>query len=129
MNLSNAQWNFVEPLYADDPGATRARKSPVDDRHALNGVLWVLRTDYPWADLPARYPSRYVCSRRYRKWRESGLLKRILVALAEDLEARRGITASDMNLDAPPTAHGRATWWWQTVLLLRSPAVVDLMRK
>jgi transposase len=30
-------------------------------RSVLNGILWVLRTGAPWADLPEAYPSFQTC--------------------------------------------------------------------
>jgi transposase len=41
-----------EPRRRDD-GRGRPWKSR---RPVLNGILWVLRTGAPWADLPDRYP-------------------------------------------------------------------------
>ena len=34
----------------------------------LNGLLWILRTGAPWADLPDRYPSYQTCHRRFQQW-------------------------------------------------------------
>jgi transposase len=48
----------------------------------LNGILWVLRTGAPWADVPERYPSFQTCHRRFQQWVRSGVMKGILEALA-----------------------------------------------
>ena len=34
----------------------------------FNGILWILRTGAPWADLPDRYPSYQTCHRRFEQW-------------------------------------------------------------
>ena len=34
----------------------------------LNGILWILSTGAPWADLPDRYPSYQTCHRRFQQW-------------------------------------------------------------
>ena len=51
----------------------------------LNGILWILRTGAPWADLPDRYPSYQTCHRRFQLWVRCGVLKDILSVLAEAL--------------------------------------------
>ena len=39
-----------------------------ENRAVLNGILWILRTGAPWADLPDRYPSYQTCHRRFQQW-------------------------------------------------------------
>ena len=51
----------------------------------LNGILWILRTGAPWADLPDRYPSYQTCHRRFQQWVRCGVLKDILSVIAEAL--------------------------------------------
>ncbi|HET9955001.1 MAG TPA: transposase, partial [Polyangiaceae bacterium] len=55
MDLTDDQWEVVRKFI---PGPEKMRTSEVggrpwrDPRDVLNGVLWVLRTGAPWADLP-----------------------------------------------------------------------------
>jgi len=52
MDLTDAQWALLEPLFRPkrrDDGRGRPWQ---DKRAVLNGVLWVLRTGAPWHDLP-----------------------------------------------------------------------------
>ena len=66
----------------------------------LNGVLWVLRTGAPWADLPSRYPPYQTCHRRFRLWQRSGRLDRLLERLAADLRDRGKIDLTEAFVDA-----------------------------
>ena len=50
----------------------------------MNGILWVLRTGAPWADLPDQYPSFQACHRRFQQWVRSGLMTKIMAALANE---------------------------------------------
>ena len=55
MELTNEQWKRIEPIIAlltpvKDPRGRKAR----DPRDVMNGILWILRTDAPWKDLPQR---------------------------------------------------------------------------
>ncbi len=57
VDLTDAQWKAIESVL---PEEERNRTGPQggrpyrDPRDVLNGVLWVLRTGAPWADMPAR---------------------------------------------------------------------------
>jgi transposase len=89
MDLTDKQWEALQPLIPDPPRREDGRGRPWrDPRDVLNGILWVLRTGAPWHDLPKRYPLYQTCHRRFQQWIEEGLLSRILEALTEDLEER-----------------------------------------
>ena len=66
MDLTDAQWMVLEPLLPK-PHVRRDRRGRPwrDPRDVLNGILWILRTGAPWADLPDRYPSPKTCHRRF----------------------------------------------------------------
>jgi transposase len=51
----------------------------------LNGIVWILRTGAPWADLPARYPSHQTCHRRFQRWVRAGVLRTLLEIFAQAL--------------------------------------------
>ena len=89
MDLTDEQWEMLEPLIPDPPRREDGRGRPWrDPRDVLNGILWILRTGAPWKDLPERYPPYQTCHRRFQKWIEEGVLSAILEALALDLEER-----------------------------------------
>lgn len=77
----------------------RGRPPVHDDRSVLNGILWVLRTGAAWADLPERFPSSSTCYRRFSKWVKTGVFRKILEALARDLEERGAINLSECFID------------------------------
>src|SRR5829696_2079525 len=87
MDLTDEQWEVLEPLIPDPPRRDDRRGRPWrDPRDVLNGILWILRTGAPWKDLPERYPPYQSCHRRFQRWIEEGVLGSVLEALAEDLE-------------------------------------------
>jgi transposase len=65
----------------------------------LNGILWVLRTGAPWAEVSERYPSYQTCHRRFQQWVRSGVLKGVLDALALDLKARGALDVREAFID------------------------------
>ncbi len=69
--LSPAQWDRISPLLpgkASDPGRTAA-----DNRLFVNGVLWVLRSDAHWRDLPERYGKWKSVHKRFSRWAKAGV--------------------------------------------------------
>jgi transposase len=90
MDLTDQQWALLQPLLPPPSPSLRGRP-PIDERAILNGVLWKLRTNSPWYDMPAYYPSHQTCYRRYRQWRKLGLLSSILRTLFLDLHHRGGL--------------------------------------
>ena len=65
----------------------------------LNGILWVLRTGAPWANVPERYPSFQTCHRRFQQWVRSGVMKGILEALPLGLKLRGAIDVREASID------------------------------
>jgi hypothetical protein len=55
--LTDAQWERIAPLLPGkegDPG-----RSGGDNRAALEGMLWIVRTGAPWRDLPECFGNEY----------------------------------------------------------------------
>ena len=62
-DLSNAQWETLNALISLPVPRRDGRGRPWKDRRSVsNGILWVLRTGAPWADVPERYPSYQTCN-------------------------------------------------------------------
>jgi transposase len=85
-DLTDEQWALVGPFLPTLSRRPDRRGRPWrEHRPVLNGILWVLRTGAPWADLPDRYPSYQTCHRRFQHWARAGLLRSILEILAQAL--------------------------------------------
>jgi transposase len=95
-DLTDEQWKIFDPLIPKPRRRGDGRGRPWKSRRSvLNGVLWVLRTGAPWADLPDRYPSFQTCHRRFQQWVRSGMMKKIMTALARELSAQGAIDVSE----------------------------------
>ena len=100
-DLTNDQWKVFSTMIPEPPPHKDGRGRPWKDRRAvLNGILWVLRTGAPWADVPDRYPSYQTCHRRFQQWVRSGVMKGILEALALDLKARGVLDVREAFINA-----------------------------
>ena len=100
-DLTDEQWQTLDPLIPRPKKRRDGRGRPWKSRRSvLNGVLWVLRTGAPWADLPDRYPSYQTCHRRFQQWVRFGVMTRIMTALAHELSIRGAIDVSEAFIDA-----------------------------
>ena len=100
MDLTEAQWAILKPLFQPKRRPDGRGRPWKDARAVLNGVFWILRTGAPWHDLPPRYPPYQTCHRRFQQWRRDGLLTGVLTRLAEDLRDRGKLDLSEMFIDA-----------------------------
>jgi len=143
-DLTDQQWALLDPLIPEPKRRKDGRGRPWKDRRAvLNGILYILRTGAPWADLPERYPSYQTCHRRFQQWVRSGVMRGTLEALAEDLRTRGGFHLHEAFIDGsfapakrgalvwekPSAAKGPRSWQWQTALVFLSPYVRNLLRR
>lgn len=143
MDLTEKQWAVLAPLLPQPRGRKDRRGRPWrDPRDVLNGILWVLRTGAPWADLPERYPPYQTCHRRFQHWARDGTLERVLRALAVDLAARGKLDLREAFIDGPfagakkgalvsgkpSAARGPRSWQWQTALVFLSPFASRALR-
>ena len=101
MKLTDPQCEILQPLF-ENSNCEEARGRPrVDARAILDGILGILRTGARWEDLPARYPSRTTCHRRFQESVEGGTLEKALCALAKDLKQRDGPDVREAYIDGP----------------------------
>ena len=100
-DLTDAQWSTLDTLIPEPAPHRDGRGRPWKDRRAvLNGILWVLRTGAPWADVPHHYPSYQTCHRRFQQWVRTGIMKGLLEALALDLKTRGVLDVREAFIDA-----------------------------
>ena len=76
--LTDDQWVAIEPLL---PKPKRMGRPPRDAREMMDALMWMLRTGAPWRDLPDWFGPWQTAYTRFSRWRDSGLLDRIVVKL------------------------------------------------
>ena len=80
--LTDAEWERVRPLLP--PQRPRTGRPRHDHRAVLSGMLWVVRTDASWREMPQEFGKWETAYRRYRLWLDQGLWQRIAAALGID---------------------------------------------
>lgn len=89
--LTDEMWEVVE-LVLPPPKPRRQRypgRKPLDNRKALTGILFVLKTGIGWEDLPQELGCGcgMTCWRRLRDWHAAGVwtqLHQLLLSLLQD---------------------------------------------
>ena len=74
--LPDELWHEIEPLLPPHaPPSPKGGRPPVDDRDALTGILFVLKTGIPWQLLPTEVfgVSGSSCWRRFDEWTQAGV--------------------------------------------------------
>lgn len=102
--LTDELWALIEPLLpAPKPRRTRyAGRKRLDDRKALTGILFVLRSGIPWRLLSQEMGcgSGMSCWRRLRAWQEAGVWNRLHELLLAQLRAADRIDWSRVIVDS-----------------------------
>jgi putative transposase len=78
-DLTDAQWEILEPLLPPPPGGGRPRTTAM--REALNAILYKLRTGCAWKNLPHDLPPAGAVYDYFNQWRRDGTIPRIHEAL------------------------------------------------
>jgi transposase len=102
-------WERIAPLLPP-PKPRRHRypgRRPIDDRTALAGIVFVLKTGITWNQLPTNLVScsGVTCWRRLRDWTEAGVWPALHELLPAELRAAGEL---DLDLCAVDGSHIRA---------------------
>src|SRR6188474_2348147 len=100
--VSDALWSFFSPLLPPHPPRPKGGRPPINDRAALTGILFVLKSGIPWEMLPQELGggSGMTCWRRLRDWQEAGVWDRLHQTLLDRLGEADRIDWSRASLDS-----------------------------
>src|SRR5262249_41929056 len=105
--LPDNLWAEIEPLLPP-PKPRRFRfpgRKPLDNRQALTGILFVLKTGIPWEDLPQEMGcgSGMTCWRRLHEWHHAGVWDRLVAILLARLQHADRLDWSRAAIDSATT--------------------------
>src|SRR5438270_6314333 len=102
--VTDELWELVEPLLPKPkpPRYQFPGRLPIDNRKALTGILFVLKTGIPWEDLPQEMGcgSGMTCWRRLRDWQAAGVWQQLHEVLLSELNGADKIDWSRAAIDA-----------------------------
>jgi transposase len=101
--LPDALWDEIEPLLPPPPPPSpKGGRPPVDNRKALTGILFVLRTGCQWQMLPtaAFGVSGSSCWRRFSEWTAAGVWPELHGRLLNRLGRAGGVYLGRVVVDS-----------------------------
>ena len=107
--INNELWKALQPLLPTVEPSPKGGRPRVEDRAALNGILFVLQTGIPWEDLPQElgFGSGMTCWRRLRDWQTSGVWGRLHLAMLTRLREHDQIDWTRASIDGAAVASPR----------------------
>ena len=82
--ISDEDWNRVKEMLPPERTGKRGRPCSIDNRLALNAMLWINRSGAAWRDLPERYGKWQTFYDRFCKWSKTGVFEKIFIQLTKD---------------------------------------------
>jgi transposase len=100
--VSDELWKTIEPLLPDEAPKPKGGRPRVDNRSALAGIIFVLKSGIPWEMLPKEMGcgSGVTCWRRLREWQEAGVWERLHKVLLDRLGEADRIDWERASLDS-----------------------------
>ena len=100
--VTDELWAVVEPLLPKEPPKPQGGRPRVEDRAALTGILFVLKTGIPWEMLPQEMGcgSGMTCWRRLKEWHQAGVWEHLHESLLDRLDEADRIDWSRASLDS-----------------------------
>ncbi len=100
--VSDELWEIIEPLLPEESPKPKGGRPRIDDRAALTGIIFVLKSGIPWEMLPQEMGcgSGVTCWRRIKEWQEAGVWERLHRVLLDRLGEADQIDWSRASLDS-----------------------------
>ena len=100
--VTDELWEVIEPLLPEEGPKPKGGRPRLDDRAALTGILFVLKTGIPWEMLPKEMGcgSGMTCWRRLKEWHEARVWRRLHRMLLDRLGTADLIDWSRSSLDS-----------------------------
>jgi transposase len=98
--LLDAMWDKVRPLIPPHPPQPHGGRPFADDKACFAGIVYQLRNAIRWNDMPQEYPSGVTCWRRFNRWNQLGIWKRVHHVILEELNAAGLLDLEELAIDA-----------------------------
>jgi transposase len=100
--VTDELWDTIEPLLPTEPPKPQGGRPRIDDRAALTGIVFVLKSGIPWEMLPQEMGcgSGMTCWRGLKEWQEAGVWERLHRVLLDRLGEADQIEWGRASLDS-----------------------------
>jgi putative transposase len=115
-------WKIIQPILIElDPPSWTGRDR-VDQRAALNGIIYLMRSGCQWNHLPKQFGDDSSVHRTFQRWIRKGVLERIWATLVENCEELGGV---DWQWQSADGAMGKARFGG--TMLVQTPRIAGKM--
>jgi transposase len=100
--VTDELWETIESLLPPKPPKPQGGRPRIDNRAALTGIVFVLKSGIPWEMLPQEMGcgSGMTCWRRLKEWQEAGVWERLHRVLLDRLGEADQIEWERASLDS-----------------------------
>ena len=100
--VTDELWETIEALLPPEPPKPQGGRPRIDNRAALTGIVFVLKSAIPWEMLPQEMGcgSGMTCWRRLKEWQEAGVWERLHRVLLDRLGEAEQIEWERASLDS-----------------------------
>jgi putative transposase len=120
--VSEELWEIIEPILNElDPPSWTGRER-IDQRAALNGIIFQMRSGCQWNSLPEKFGDDSSVHRTFQRWVRKGALKAIWAKLVENCEELGGV---DWQWQSADGAMGKARFGG--TMSVRTPRIAGKM--
>ena len=93
-------WDEIRNILPKEKPPKTVGRPIIPFRKVLDGIVYVLRTGCQWKMLSSEYGSGSTCHRRFQKWVELDVFKRIWVKLLKAYDNKQGVKWAWQSLDS-----------------------------
>ena len=93
-------WDEIRNILPKEKPPKTVGRPIIPFRKVLDGIVYVLRTGCQWKMLSSEYRSGSTCHRRFQKWVELDVFKRIWVKLLKAYDNKQGVKWAWQSLDS-----------------------------
>ncbi len=103
--VSDELWNIIQDILDQLDPRGRTGRPRTDQRQALNGIIYVMRSGCQWNQLPEQFGDDSSVHRTMQRWIAKGVLHRLWSVLVENCEELGGV---DWDWQSADGAMGKA---------------------
>ena len=100
-------WAEVQAILDQDDPAKRLGRKRIDQRKALDGIIFRTRSGCQWNQLPEEFGDDSSVHRTFQRWQRLGIFERIWATLQDQCQELGGV---DWEWQAADTMLGKARW-------------------
>lgn len=85
-DITQENWERIKDMLPPERTKKAGRPCGTSNRDVLNGVLWIAHTGAQWKELSSKYGTKSTVHRRFKAWKDSGILEEIFAILTKDCD-------------------------------------------